>query len=114
VISRTNRLADSPEDRSNRFSFQHEGRGDVQVEQHAPPEAVGCRDGGPKRHNLESETEADSLRRGELFVGGHAVLEPGQRLVADDPIALEIHDRLEDRVEGEVIENVDDALACVA
>src|SRR5450759_4504869 len=44
--------------------------------------------------------------------GGGTILEPGQRLVADDPITLEIHDRLEDRVEGEAIEDVDDALSC--
>ena len=67
---------------------QDEVRRDVEVEPRPGRQALGRRQGRLERRDLEVDAGADRQRLREADVGADAVGEAGERLVADDRVAL--------------------------
>jgi hypothetical protein len=99
------------QDGAQRLSRDDELGRRVQVEPCRAWQGPRRREGSPECGNLQFGPEADHGRCGEHGLGIGTVGEARERLVADDLIAPEIDDRLEDRPDGLVPDDGRDVIA---
>ncbi len=89
-----------------RRAIDDQSRRDVEGEVWSDRQLRRLKERGADRGELELLTESDRASLGESEIGPHAIVEPGQRLVADDDQRSQVDDRLEHRLELSRAEDV--------
>lgn len=99
---------------AQRLSRNDEPWRHVQIQPCRRGEGFPRRQGSLERDGLQFGPEPDRGRFGKHGLGIGPVGEARERLVANDRLAPEVHDRLEDRLEGSVPDDVQDVVTARA